>query len=208
MAFLSRFRIPASPRRGRHWPPLGILAAAIAVAASFPARAIEPFGRAEVDQSRYIAVAQPRGQDYQLLLLEQVSDARPCWQEFGQAPVRVDPLLANFDFTGICGRRISSNGYSIRLGDRELALTYNLRLERRAGEVVLVGYSFSNPHAPVLEIGSTQGYADGFLKIFLYPGWRFARRTYNGQILGHVYFTRDDLPAEANPATRPVVPWR
>ena len=31
-------------------------------------------------------------------------------------PTTVKPLLATFDFTGICGRYMDSNGYSVRIG--------------------------------------------------------------------------------------------
>lgn len=33
------------------------------------------------------------------------------------------------------------------------------------------------------------------MKIDLEPGWRFAKRSYNGKTLGHIYFTRDQVPS-------------
>lgn len=38
-------------------------------------------------------------------------------------------------------------------------------------------------------LGSTQGLASGFMKINLYPGWQFTKRTYQDKILGHFYFS-------------------
>ena len=60
------------------------------------------FDETEISQDRVIVVAQPRPYGgYQLLILEQVSDKRQCWSESGSNPVKVDPLLVTFDFTGI-----------------------------------------------------------------------------------------------------------
>jgi hypothetical protein len=74
------------------------------------------FEQAEVDQNKFIAVAAPFGNNaHQLLIIEQVSPKRECWSESGTNPVTVEPLLLNFDFTGICGRSTDSNGYSIRM---------------------------------------------------------------------------------------------
>jgi hypothetical protein len=50
--------------------------------------------------------------------LEQIPGKQKCWSESGSNPVMIDPLLLNFDFTGICRRATDSNGYSIRLDGR------------------------------------------------------------------------------------------
>ncbi|NEQ74203.1 MAG: DUF3747 domain-containing protein [Okeania sp. SIO2C9] len=154
------------------------------------------FDQKEVEQSRYIAIAIPRAFGPQLLILEQKTDARQCWGESGDRPVLVDPLLLNFDFTGICGRATDSNGYSIRMAGTDLALEYALSLQMSGGDIRLMGISRYDSNAPRLLIGRTYGLADGFTKIILEPGWRFAKRSYGGKELGHIYVTHDWLPTE------------
>ena len=154
------------------------------------------FGQKEVDQSKFIAVAKPLGSDaHQLLILEQVSDKQPCWSESGSAPTIVDPLLLNFDFTGICGRSTDANGYSIRVDGEDLGNRYTLRMRERDGDIVLVG-SPDNPKDPEIVVGRANGATRDFAKIQLDSGWRFTKRTFNDKVLGHVYLTKEtgDLP--------------
>ena len=69
------------------------------------------FDSLEVNSNNFIAVAAPFGNNqHQLLIIEQISNRKPCWSENGSSPVTVEPLLLNFDFTGICGRSTDSNG--------------------------------------------------------------------------------------------------
>ncbi|HHP7244144.1 MAG TPA: DUF3747 domain-containing protein, partial [Elainellaceae cyanobacterium] len=144
---------------------------------------------------------------HQLLILEQISDTRSCWREMGDNPTRVEPLLLNFDFTGICGRSTDSNGYSIRIAGEDLGLDYSLRIVNRDGTLVLLGAPF-NRQGRSFEIGRADGVASDYVKITLNPEWRFTKRTYNGRTLGHVYLTRDtplpppetEQPAPPEPA--------
>jgi len=150
------------------------------------------FGQQEVEQNKFIAIAVPHvGHSPHLVILEQISDSQQCWKESGTSPVTVEPLLLKFDFTGICGRSTDPNGYSIRMAGQDMGLLYKLKLVRNNNELVLVGISNTDPNAPVVEIGKTDGISSGLTKIFLEPGWRFTKRTYNGQTLGHVYLTSD-----------------
>ncbi|MDJ1173696.1 DUF3747 domain-containing protein [Roseofilum capinflatum] len=149
------------------------------------------FDHSEVRQDDFIAIAAPRGTNaHQLLILEQKSSTRQCWSETGQSPTIVDPLLLNFDFSGICGRSTDSNGFSIRVNNQDLALQYSLRIVNRNNDLVLVGSS-NTPGGPEIEIGRTYGATSDFVKIHLNPGWRFAKRSYEGQTLGHVYLLND-----------------
>lgn len=154
------------------------------------------FGQEEVDQSKFIAIAVPfaEGKQYNLIILEQISSTQDCWEEKADQPGVIDPLLLQFDFTGICGRSTDSNGYSIRQGGQDYAMDYRLSVVKKNGNLVLMGYPSRNPGAPKLKIGQTQSLTDGFLKIELEPGWRFSKRSYNGKTLGHIYFTRDQVP--------------
>ncbi|GAC1460003.1 MAG: DUF3747 domain-containing protein [Chamaesiphon sp.] len=150
------------------------------------------FGQQEIDQNKYIALASPYGGNhYNLSIFEQISNSQQCWQETGSSPTSVDLLLRNFDFTGICGRSSDSNGYSIRQSGRDLGWQYDLNIIKRGNELVLVGINNTDHNAPPLEIGRSYGMTDGFIKIYLEPGWRFTKRTYNGKELSHIYLTNN-----------------
>lgn len=168
------------------------LAAALGIALSPSARSVE-FDAQEVDESRFILVAASRNlNDHQFLILEQISDEQACWAESGEAPTTVEPLLLNFDFTGICGRSIDSNGYSLRVDNRDLALDYSLGVRRRGNDLILVAISNSDYNAAPIEIGRSYGISpQGYSKIQLNSGWRLARRSYEDTILGHIYITSD-----------------
>jgi hypothetical protein len=173
---------------------------------SAPASLAATFGQTEVDQSKFIAIAVPRtNQYYNFMILEQVSDARPCWREDGRSPTTVDPLLLTYNFSGICGRSTDSNGYSIRHNGQDLGLSYRLSIEPRGRELVLVGVPLSSQTGPTVEIGRTRGISDGVMKLELDSGWKFTKRNYQGKTLGHVYLTREgDWPStsRSNPPSR------
>jgi len=148
------------------------------------------FGAKEVPQEDYVAVAEPFGEgNYNLLILEQKSDQRACWRESGSNPVVIDPLLREFDFTGICGRATDSNGYSIRVDGQDYGLDYLLRIVERDNELLLVGTPRNNQGEEII-VGRTNGMADGYLKIQLGSEWNFAKRTYEEKTLGHVYLAK------------------
>jgi N-acetylmuramoyl-L-alanine amidase len=156
-----------------------------------PAQA-NTFGNREVPSDRIVAVASPYGEgQHQLLVIQQLNGSRQCWGEFGASPVQIDPLLVNFDFTGVCGRSIDSNGYSVRLGNQDMGWRYSLRIVKQDGDMLLMGAPTGNKTAPELTIGRVGGAVDGFAKIQLNPGWRMTQRTYMGDTLGHIYFTHD-----------------
>ncbi len=170
-----------------------------------PVKAVT-FEQQEVNQSDFIAIARPYGQNkYDLLILQQIPGQRQCWQEMTGNPTLVEPLLLNFDFTGNCERSTDSNGYSIRIDQQDYGLNYLLRLVERNGELVLVGAHRSNANQPEIIVGRTHGLSQGFLKIHLEPGWRFTKRSYQGQVLGHVYLTGDSSALRSpNPASSSV----
>jgi N-acetylmuramoyl-L-alanine amidase len=177
----------------------GILA--LLVWPSVPSQAVT-FGQTEIDQSNFVAVAMPHAGYYTLLVLEQRTDKKPCWRESGSAPTRVEPLLLNFNFTGICGRSTDSNGYSIRAAGQDLGLKYQLSLQKKKNDVLLVGIPAQSSGGKVIELGRTHGIRSGFLKIDLKSGWRFTKRTYGDKTLGHIYFSRDTTPTYQAVASR------
>jgi hypothetical protein len=172
--------------------------------AILPAQA-STFGHREVASDRVVAVASPYGEgQHQLLVIQQLNASRQCWGEFGSSPVQIEPLLVNFDFTGVCGRSIDSNGYSVRLGNQDMGWRYSLRIVKREGDMLLMGAPTGNKTAPELAIGRVGGMVDGFAKIQLNPGWRMTQRTYMGDNLGHIYFTHEQpLTAFVNTPPNP-----
>jgi hypothetical protein len=158
------------------------------------------FSDMAVPNDRIIAIAAPYNEGlHQLLVVQQLGREQPCWQELpaisngtiANGTVAVEPLLGNFDFTGICGRSTDSNGYSIRLGNQDLGWRYSLQVEKQDDDLHLVGVATNNRKAPKLRIGQVGGWREGFVKIHLNPGWRMTQRTYLGEPLGHFYFTHD-----------------
>lgn len=180
------------------------LVVSIAIASNFWEQAqAASFGQTEVNQSKFIAVAVPRANNYySLLILEQLSSQKTCWRESGTRPTKVEPLLLNFDFTKICGRSTDSNGYSVRIAGQDKGLDYRLSVQKQDNDVVLLGIPRSGGSR--LEIGRTNGFSSGFLKIALNPGWRFAKRTYLGKKLGHVYLTRNTVLTPIATTPKPI----
>ncbi|MBW4482229.1 MAG: DUF3747 domain-containing protein [Tildeniella torsiva UHER 1998/13D] len=170
-------------------------AVVLAGLAAAPVARAQQFDQQPIDPSQVVAIASPvrNGAFYTLMILTQVPNQRQCWQEQGQAggPVAVDPLLLNFDFTGACDRSTDGNGYSVRINGQDLGVHYRLEVSPRQNDLVLFARPTRDRSAPPIEIGRTNGRTNGFLKIQLNPGWQMARRTYNGQPVGHIYLTHD-----------------
>lgn len=155
------------------------------------------FQETEVQQSDFIAVAQPYGNNkYNLIVIEQIQGKNACWSEMGSNPVNVDLLLANFDFSGHCRRSTDSNGYSVRSDGQDYGLDILLDFVEQNGNLILVGNSRKNPGQPPIIIGMAQGLNGQPMKIQLNQGWRFSKRTYEGKVLGHVYFSYDSATAQ------------
>lgn len=164
-----------------------------------PASWAAEFGARPIHPDLTIAVATPvqNGRLYNLVILEQIASQRSCWQESGDAPTVVDPLLLDFDFTGVCDRKTDSNGYSIRINGQDLGVNYRLEITKQQDDLVLMARPTRDYSVPAIEVGHTHGIADGLLKIDLNPGWTMSQRTYNGQPLSHIYLNHDqplDMP--------------
>ncbi|MGL4376559.1 MAG: DUF3747 domain-containing protein, partial [Microcoleaceae cyanobacterium] len=112
------------------------------------------------------------------------------------------PLLLNFNFTNDCKRATDSNGFSIRIAGEDLGLKYLLSLQKINGNILLVGSPRDTSLKPII-IGQTKGIINDFLRIQLEPGWRFTKRAYQGQTLGHYYFTSDQPVTGGGIATQP-----
>ena len=165
-----------------------------------PAKANFTFDEVEIDQNQVIAMAMPLSDlqglsSYKLIILEQRSNQRPCWSESesGLYPILVEPLLLNFNFSGICGRATDSNGYSIRVDGNDLSMSHRLILQNVGSEIKLFGISWRGEKNL---IGRTGGISDGMMKIILEPGWKFTKRSYQEKVLGHFYFSYDSFAAK------------
>jgi N-acetylmuramoyl-L-alanine amidase len=221
-SFIQRLKVVAIATVGTAWAGTAWASSAIAVPApaapapvapaappapTTPAAPMTPaataaFGQQEVDQNRFIAISAPYagGTAHQLLILEQITDTRPCWNILGGTPAIVDPVLRTFNFTGICGRSIDANGYSIRANGEDLSQQYSVRIVRRNGDLILMGDPigcFNPDHSkcpnPEFEIGHVNGITTDYAQINLNPGWRFSRRTLGGRPLGHIYLTYEGV---------------
>ena len=151
------------------------------------------FQAGEVKAERFILVAAPLGDgsNSQLNIYEQVRDRRPCFARQGNKPTSVNPLLGTFDFTGICNRYIDSNGYSVRVGNRDFGPVMRLTVSHQAGEAILMGHS---PDGLALLVARAGGGGSGFVELKMEPGWKVMRRQFGKRVLGHVYIYRDTMP--------------
>ena len=197
--------------------PLAVLLSLVGLTAAGwaavpPARAqASMFSTQEVDQGKFIIVAAPIGDGSrgQLNIYEQRSAQRPCYAVSGSRPAVVDPLLASFDFTGICNRFIDGNGYSLRIGTADLGTVYRLSVVKDSAETLLMAQPTRPDAGPEMVVARTGGQGNGFLLLVAEPGWRVMRRSFGSRALGHVYVYRDSWPeggTASRPSPEPVAP--
>ena len=189
---------------------VGLTAAGWVLAPSASAQG-SMFSTQEVDQGKFIIVAAPIGDGSraQLNIYEQRGAQRPCYAVSGSRPAVVDPLLASFDFTGICNRFIDGNGYSLRIGTSDLGTVYRLSVVKDSAETLLMAQPTRPDAGPEMVVARTGGLGNGFLLLVPEPGWRVMRRSFGNRALGHVYVYRDSWPAEgtaSSPSPEPVAP--
>jgi hypothetical protein len=177
---------------------LGLAGAVLGLAWPMATSAQALFQAGELDQSRFVLVAAPigNGERAQLNIYEQIRPTRACFAVAEGRPAAVNPLLATFDFTGICGRYIDANGYSLRVGGSDLATTYRLMVSRSGNDTLLLAIP-TRGSGPEMVVARSGGVASGFLKLHLEPGWQLKRRQFGGRSLGHVYVYTDSFPAAA-----------
>ncbi|WP_338461793.1 DUF3747 domain-containing protein [Synechococcus elongatus IITB7] len=168
------------------------------------------FGQQSIADQQAVVVLRPLGSSrYDVLVIEekQVGSQR-CWRDRGNGIV--EPLLLNFDFTGICDRATDSNGYSLRMGGEDLGLRYRLEVRTQESQALLVAVPFDG-RGPTIPLGTTRSLTRDFLKVDLLPNWKLARRTYQGQPLGHYYFSAEQTLAAysaSNPSLVAIAPQR
>jgi hypothetical protein len=151
--------------------------------------AVGLFSSAPVEPASFAVLARPvADDDWTLVVLEQLK-ARPfCWTP--RPDGLVDPTLNRFDYTGICGRFIDSNGYSLRVGDVDLSHAYRLRIEHRGSELQLLATTASRGAEFLVGRGTVpRRDRDLFVSLQLQPGWELRRRMFGNRGLNHVYFS-------------------
>lgn len=179
-------------------------------AAPIPPAQAALFGQQPIAEQQAVVILRPLGINrYDVLVIEekQIGSQR-CWRDRGDGTV--EPLLLNFDFTGICDRATDSNGYSLRMGGEDLGLRYRLEVRTQESQALLVAVPFDG-RSPTIPLGTTRSLARDFLKVDLLPNWKLARRTYEGQPLGHYYFFADQTLAAysaSNPNLVAIAPQR
>jgi Protein of unknown function (DUF3747) len=173
----------------------GGLITAVTIALTLGAdRASAQMTQQDLDPNGVAVVAAPyqAGALHQLLILEQQTNARACWSEQKtQTLTMINPLLADFDFSGICGRATDSNGFSVRMGGRDFDWRYTMQVVDQNGDLLLIARNTTKTAIPDLLIGRVGGTTPGFAKILLEPGWRITRRVAQGKLTGHFYLTHD-----------------
>lgn len=176
--------------------PMAACAAVLSAGSATPVMASALFQAVDLSQERFVLVAAPIGDGTraQLNIYEQLKPTRPCFAIAPGAPASVEPLLATFDFSGICSRFIDANGYSVRVGGADLATSYRLTVLRQNGDNVLLAVPTKAGAGPEMVVARTQGPGTGFLQLVFEPGWQLKRRAYGGRSLGHVYLYRDAWP--------------
>ncbi len=168
---------------------MALVAMGLAPRPPMPAADAAPiFGSAPLDGRRFAVLARPVGQaDWTLLVLEQIGPQPRCW--LPRADGLVDPSLNRFDYSGICGRYLDSNGYSLRAGGVDLAASHRLRLQQQGNQLLLLARSSEEPRPLVVARGAIPSrQRDGFVALQLEPGWELQRRLFAGRSLNHLYF--------------------
>ncbi|MFM7643036.1 MAG: DUF3747 domain-containing protein [Cyanobium sp.] len=153
-----------------------------------------------MDPARFLLVAAPigtSGERFQLNIYEQLKPTRPCFAVGEGKPAAVNPLLSTFDFTGICGRFIDANGYSLRIGGSDLATSHRLSVVKGGRDILLVARSTKSSSQEDVVVARAGGVGSGFLKLELEPGWRLKRRQFGGRSLGHLYVYNETWPGSS-----------
>ncbi|MBM5815931.1 MAG: DUF3747 domain-containing protein [Cyanobacteria bacterium K_Offshore_surface_m2_239] len=152
-------------------------------------RANGHFNSAPVEANSFAVLARPvAADDWTLVVLEQLRSRPFCWTP--RPDGLVDPTLNRFDYTGICGRFIDSNGYSLRIEEEDLGHAYRLRLERQGNTLRLLATTASRGAELVVGRGTVvRRERDLFVPLRLEPGWELRRRTFGERSLNHVYFS-------------------
>ncbi|MEB3289706.1 MAG: DUF3747 domain-containing protein [Leptolyngbya sp.] len=177
------------------------------------------FGNVPVNEANFLVVAAPGSvaQPYRLMIVEQLSNNRACWQipNANVRPTEINALWNTFDFTGVCRLQRDSNGYAVRTGGQDVNGA-RFEVNNRNGDLLLQ-FAPSTTSRDRITIGRTGGISStGFTKIHLDPGWSLTKRTFEGQIVSShlVYFTNDLTLAQllqgsttggGEPTTPPVV---
>ena len=156
----------------------------------------QTFGSVPINEANFLVVAAPGSvaQPYRLLVVEQISNNRACWNiiNANARPTEINDLWNTFDFTGVCRLQRDSNGYAVRLAEQDVAGA-RFEVNNRNGDLLLQ-FAPSTTSRDRITIGRTGGISStGFTQIHLDPGWSLTKRTFEGQVVSShlVYFTNN-----------------
>jgi len=181
--------ISAKPGSRRRYLAGAMVSALAAGTSSLPlARAATSFGSEPLVQDRVIALAQPlSGDRWNLILLEQREPGPPCWRRNANGSVLTYEMHLP---EATCGRYLSSSAYSLRVGGEDLRHPWRLRVDNNNGQLQLLA-SGSQQSEPLL-IGSGRAAGSALVELELHNNWTFARRSFEGQALSHLYVAHEN----------------
>jgi N-acetylmuramoyl-L-alanine amidase len=169
--------------------------------------AVAQFTEAPIPTNEVAAIAVPAGAiGYNLNVVQQVAGKKQCFAEKGTKPIIIDPLWTTFDYTGNCNLSTDSNGYSVRLDGKDTSLDYRLDIISKGEDLQLVAKNYQG--GSDLVVGQTFGKpAKGeYVKINLNPGWEFSKKSYQGKVLGHFFFSGNSQAIAAASGAAPTAP--
>lgn len=154
-----------------------------------------------LDPARIAVLGKPLGvSEWSLVVIEQRTAETPCWQE------RPDGLIQSTAErstpTELCASYSDSNGYSLRVADEDLGISYRLRLLPVGQELQLQAMNARELTPLVVGRAPLPGRdrdSNGFVPIRLEPDWQLSRRMFGEQALSHVYFASASPLAELIP---------
>ena len=177
----------------KHWKSLILALGAIATTAfcAIPQAKAVNFEEQPISQEQFAVVAVPFSyEEHRLEIIEQIPSQEKCWSESGYAPISIDLLLLNYDYSDSCRRVINTNGYTLRLNGEDERVAHVLKIVKNQGELQLVAFH-KDPSKPHLVIARTNGFSDNPMKLILNPGWQITKRVHQGQVIDHLYISGD-----------------
>lgn len=136
------------------------------------------------------AVPLAGGRQFTTVIVGQLKPTKQCWAEKGTNPTIIDPLLNEFDFSGICSRARDSNGYGLRLAGVDQGWKYMLSTRQVGSDLQLIASPTSGVSASPIVVAQAGGFVAGqMIKLNLVNGFKLTKRAYEGKTLGYYYFS-------------------
>ena len=182
-----------SKRRYRARAALSLagIGASAAMSALVPGAGAAGFFEAEpMAEGSTVALAKPvDGTRWGLVVVERLQPESDCWRREADGLVSLGANALSND--SLCNRLQSSSGYSLRAAGQDLPSPWRLRIEAVGNRLELQALNPSLPEPITIGTAPLVNSTDGTsLPAFsLNPGWSFQKRSYQGRLLSHVYFS-------------------